>query len=353
MTQVPTSYYSDKAAVLADIFGASHVDVEQDSIAVDGRRFPVVDDVIVLLEPDRYTKHLVDLLGTSHIAGVTTHDPFAIDVQFTFGEEWQAYPEILTEHDHEFRQYFDLIDVDSLGEATICDLGCGSGRWSYYLRKRCQRLILVDFSDAIFVARRNLGDCPNALFFMADLINLPFRRQLADLVICLGVLHHLPIPALHAVRGLKAFAPRILVYLYYALDNRPVYFRMLLVVVTGLRLLTSRIRGSKMRTAVSWVLTLVVYVPVVFLGKALGAVGLAKLVPLYDTYGAKSLRRIRQDAYDRFFTRIEQRVTRASIIQLEDTFASITVSPGLPYWHFLCESAPSVRVDNARSPIAS
>lgn len=185
---------------------------------------------------------------------------------------------------------------------------------------------------------------------MGDLTDLPFRRQFADLVICLGVLYHLPIPALHAVRGLKGLAPRILGYLYYALDNRPVYFRLLLVAVAKLRLLTSRIRGSKIRAALSWALTLAVYVPVVFLGKVLDAVGLAKFVPLYDTYKAKSVRRIRQDAYDRFFTRIEQRVTRAAIIRRGDIFASITVSPRLPYWHFLCESAPAVASSDASLP---
>jgi SAM-dependent methyltransferase len=342
MIQSLPPYYADKVAVLANLFEAKQVVVGPDYVAIDGRRFPVIDDVIVLLEPDYYSKHVVETIGTSPTASSTTRGPFATDVQYTFGEEWQAHPEMLTEHEEEFRQYFDLIDIDSLAEATICDLGCGSGRWSYYLRQRCRQLILVDFSDAIFVARRNLHDCANALFFLGDLTNLPFRRQCADLVICLGVLHHLPIPALQAVRGLKDFAPRILVYLYYALDNRPVYFRVLLVAVTGTRRLTSRIRGSRMRGALSGVLTLVVYVPLVSLGKGLDAVGLGKFVPLYETYRARSIGRIRQDVYDRFFTRIEQRVTRASIMRLEDTFASVTVSPHLPYWHFLCESAPRV-----------
>ena len=63
---------------------------------------------------------------------------------------------------------------------------------------------------------------------------------------------------------MKPFAPRILVYIYYALDNRPAYFRLLLGAATGLRLLTSRIRGSKLRAGLSWVLTLAVYLPAVF-----------------------------------------------------------------------------------------
>lgn len=338
MRATRNSYYDDKVVVLAELLGATRVAVEEDAIVVDALRFPVVDDVIVLLSPDQYPKRVLDSIGSTSTSGSKSRKPFAPDVQNTFGEEWQAYPEMLAEHEKEFSQYFDLIDLESLGTATVCDLGCGSGRWSYHLRNRCKRLILVDFSDAIFVARRNLRDCENALFFMGDLTNLPFRRPFADLVICLGVLHHLPIPAMYAVRRLEASAPRILVYLYYALDNRPLYFRPLLALVSGLRRLTSRIRGSRARDAFTWFVTLSVYIPLVFLGKCLSLVGLGKFVPLYDTYKSKRLLRIRQDVYDRFFTRIEQRVTRASIVGLKDTFDSVTVSPNLPYWHFLCES---------------
>ena len=343
MTTAHLPYYADKASTLAKLLGANRVDIEHESLVVNGHRFPIVDDVIVLLSPDRYPRRVIDAIGRSPGPSAATAGLFAPDIQSTFGEEWRAYPEVLREHEQEFRNYFDLVDVESLGNATICDLGCGSGRWSYFLRGRCRQLILVDFSEAIFVARRNLADSTNALFFMADLTDLPFRRPFADLIICLGVLHHLPIPALEAVRSLRGAAPRVLVYLYYAVDNRPAFFRVLLAMVSGLRRLTSRVRNSTMRDALSWALTLGVYVPLVGLGNLLSPIGLARFVPLHDTYKAKGVRRIRQDVYDRFFTRIEQRFTRESIIGLHDTFASVTVSEELPYWHFLCESAPGHR----------
>jgi SAM-dependent methyltransferase len=339
MEEPVSYYYADKESVLADIFGAAHVEVGPNGIEVDRAWFPVVDDVIVLLHPERYTTRVKASVGTPSdpVAAPTT--PFASDIQQTFGQEWQAHPDLLREHESEFHDYFDLVELDSLRKSTICDLGCGSGRWSYLLRGRCKRLILVDYSDAIFVARNNLRDSPNSVFFMGDLTDLPFRPGFADLVICLGVLHHLPTPALDAVRRLKPLAPRILGYLYYALDNRPFYFRVLLAPISGLRKLTARIRGRRMRDVLSWVLTLSLYVPLVSLGRLLSLIGLGRYVPLYETYGTKSLGRIRQDVYDRFFTRIEQRVDRASILGLRDTFSSVTVSPNLPYWHFLCASS--------------
>jgi hypothetical protein len=130
----------------------------------------------------------------------------------------------------------------------------------------------------------------------------------------------------------------MLVYIYYALDNRPGYFRALLAGVTGLRQLTSRVANPKIRSVIAWTLTLGVYVPVLALGTILSWLRLTALVPLHDTYKNKSLQRIQQDVYDRFFTRIEQRVSRSSVLKLKDTFTSVIVSPNLPYWHFLCES---------------
>ena len=63
---------------------------------------------------------------------------------------------------------------------------------------------------------------------------------------------------------------------------------------------------------------------------------LSQFVPLYEGYHGKSLARIRQDVFDRFFTNIEQRFSKKQIEKLNDTFGDIVVSENLPYWHFLC-----------------
>ncbi len=218
-----------------------------------------------------------------------------------------------------------------------CDLGGGIGRWSYFLKDKCRELVLVDFSEAIFVARRNLRDAGSALFFMGDLKRLPFRNNFTDFLVCLGVLHHLPTPALDELRGLRKYAPTLLIYLYYALDNRPVYFRALLAMATVMRNGVSKIGNPLFRSSFTWLASILFYLPLTWLGKALEAAGLSKYIPLYETYHNKSVARIRQDVYDRFFTRIEQRFSKRQILTLRDTFAKVTVSDGLPYWHFVCE----------------
>jgi len=229
----------------------------------------------------------------------------------------------------------DLVDLGTLRDSLVCDLGCGMGRWSFFLKDHCRALVLVDFSEAIFSARRNLAGA-NACFFMGDLTRLPFADDFCDFLICLGVLHHLPQACLEAVRRLRRAAPRLLIYLYYALDNRPAYFRALLTPVSALRRMLSRVRSARLRRWFSFAVARLVYRPFVWLGRALRAIGVRAVVPLFEYYETLSNKRMEQDVYDRFFTPIEQRVSRVEIAALSDTFREVRVSPGLPFWHFLC-----------------
>jgi SAM-dependent methyltransferase len=330
------AYYQDKLESLADIFGASSVVLKEQCLQVAESVYPIVDDVIVVLDPAHYPGRLRQRLLNYQGRQAPPSERFSEATQRSFGAEWDAFPEVLREHETEFFQYFDLIELDSLHEARVADLGCGGGRWSHFLASFARELVLVDFSEAIFVARRNLRDCPRAIFVMGDVTRLPFRRDFADLAVCLGVLHHLPIPALDAVRLLAAYAPRVLVYLYYALDNRPAHYRVLLRAVSAVRMLTSRVSSPRARASLCWAATAGLYVPLVAAGSMLRRLGMGGLVPLHDTYAGKSFRRMRQDVYDRFFASIEQRFTRRQIQDLEDTFAEVRVSPGLPFWHFVC-----------------
>ncbi|MBI5779620.1 MAG: class I SAM-dependent methyltransferase [Planctomycetes bacterium] len=330
-------YYSNKIETLKDIFDSKKLEVAEGRLIVDGSVYPIVDDVIILLESSRYPDTLKKRMQIT--AGKTNRMPleFAEDIQFTFGEEWQRFPKILPEHEQEFLQYFNLIDLSGLADSRVCDLGCGIGRWSYFLKDKCRELVLVDFSESIFVARRNLKDAKNSLFFMGDLRRLPFRDNFSDILFCLGVLHHLPTNSLDEIRTLKKYAPVLLVYLYYALDNKPIHFHILLFITTALRKAVARIRNPILRSSFTWVATILIYLPLIWLGKLSHPFGLSQFIPLYDAYNKKSIARINQDVYDRFFTRIEQRFSKKQILALRDSFNEVTVSDKLPYWHFVCK----------------
>ena len=322
--------YRGREEELADIFGATAVRVADEYIELDGRRLPVVDGVIVAL-PESRRPSASGERGAPPRRGDET---FAPDIQETFGAEWTAHGSVLPEHADEFSAYFDLVDLAAFSGARVVDLGCGSGRWATFVAPRCRSLVVVDFSDAIFVARRNLTDRENVVFVMADVLDLPFRDDAFDFAYCLGVLHHLPVDALAACRRLSRLSQSLLVYLYYALDNRPGHYRVLLGGVTAVRKVLSRVRNPRARSIISFGLALTLYKPLAETGARLGRYG--RSVPLADTYAGKSLERLTQDVYDRFFTRIEQRFTRQQIRSLEDTFATVEISPRLPYWHFLC-----------------
>ncbi len=329
-------YYQDKLQTLQRIFGVKDIAVEHDILRVGQRRFPIIHDVIVLSDPGRATERVKARLGLQAEKRTPASQGPDEAVQFSFGAEWTEYSDLLPEHQKEFAQYFDLVDLSKLRHARVCDLGCGIGRWSYFLKDLCQEIILVDFSDAIFVARQNLSGANHCLFFMGDLQALPFQPDYCDFLFCLGVLHHLPTPCLEAVRRLRQCAPLILVFVYYALDNRPRYFRWLLGAVTVARRGLCRIRQPRFRKWFSRAGALLIYKPLVYIGQMLRMLNLGHLVPLSEFYRNKSLRRIEQDVYDRFFTSIEQRVSREDILGLRDSFADVVVSDRLPYWHFLC-----------------
>lgn len=329
------NYYLGREPSLAEIFGARSIVVGADHIEVDDRRYPVIDDVIVTLPADRLPPAVRRRLPMTGELGSSAGE-FAEDIQFTFGEEWSEHGEVLPEHRREFENYFDLADVSSLEQARVADLGCGSGRWATFVAPHCREIVLVDFSEAIFVARENLRAADNAAFVLGDVLDLPFGDDAFDFAYCLGVLHHLPVDALDACRRLARLTPKLLVYLYYALDNRPAYYRALLRVVTGIRTRLAGIRSTKARAAISLAIAVGVYSPMAWLGRV-GGERVGRVVPLADTYAGMSVRRLRQDAYDRFFTRIEQRFSRADISTLTDTFSDVSISDGLPYWHFLCQ----------------
>jgi len=61
-------------------------------------------------------------------------------------------------------------------------------------------------------------------------------------------------------------------------------------------------------------------------------------LPLFAEHSWAGIGGMRHSAYDRFFTRIEQRVSKKQIKGLEDTFDRVTISPRQAYWHFLAET---------------
>jgi hypothetical protein len=151
----------------------------------------------------------------------------------------------------------------------------------------------------------------------------------------LGVLHHVPDTqsGLSAcVKLLKPGAP-FLLYLYYAFDNRPLWFRLLWRISDYARRMISR-APMWLRYALSQMIAAAIYYPLALLSLVLERAGIdVGMIPL-SAYRGQSFYTMRTDALDRFGTRLEQRFTRKEIrtMMKRAGLDRIEFSESVPFW---------------------
>lgn len=235
-----------------------------------------------------------------------------------FGDEWTRFDQSelsAEELEKMFDNYFHIFPWDALpAESTGFDLGCGSGRWAKMVAPRVGRLHLIDPSDALEVARRNLSDAANCEFHRAGVEQIPLADETQDFGYSLGVLHHIPDTEAgleKCVAKLKKGAP-FLLYLYYRFDNRPVWFRAVWKMSDVVRRVVSRMPHG-MRFLTSQIFAGTIYFPLARAAKLLEKTGMnVEKIPL-SQYRDNSFYTMRTDALDRFGTRLEKRFTQAEI----------------------------------------
>jgi ubiquinone/menaquinone biosynthesis C-methylase UbiE len=256
-----------------------------------------------------------------------------------FGDEWSRFDQTgMSDEDTNqlFEGYFSVFPWGNLPmNAVGFDLGCGSGRWAKLVAPRVGKLHCIDPSVAIEVARRNLNSLINCEFHNAGVDDIPVPDQSMDFGYSLGVLHHIPDTraALAAcVTKLKPGAP-FLLYLYYAFDNRPVWFRGLWKISELIRWLVSRLPHG-LRYVVSQIIAALIYWPLARFAKLAEVLGFdVKNFPLapYRHWGFYVMR---TDALDRFGTQLEQRFSRIEIQQMMESagLEEIVFSEKNPFW---------------------
>ena len=235
-----------------------------------------------------------------------------------FGDEWSRFDQSALSADElgeMFDNYFNIFPWEALPAGAVgMDVGCGSGRWARLVAPRVGHLHLIEPSEALEVARRNLGGSANCEFHRATVDSIPLPDGSCDFGYCLGVLHHVPdtMAGLRScVSKLKPGAP-FLLYLYYRFDNRPAWFRAVWKASDLVRRFVSRLPHA-MRFAVSQILAAVVYFPLAKSAKLLEGLGFdVSRFPL-SQYRNSSFYTMRTDALDRFGTRLEKRYTKAEM----------------------------------------
>jgi len=257
-----------------------------------------------------------------------------------FGDEWSRFDQAgasASELSELFDAYFAVFPWASLPPNAVgFDAGCGSGRWARLVAPRVGTLHCVDASErALAVTRRNLAGLDNIAFHAASVAAMPLSDGSMDFGYSLGVLHHVPDTqsAIDAcVRKLKRNAP-FLLYLYYAFDNRPAWFRALWQASDLARRAVSRM-PARARFVASQALAASVYWPLARSARALERLGAdVDAFPL-SAYRNRSFYVMRNDALDRFGTRLEQRFTREQMQRMMERagLERVKFHDGVPYW---------------------
>lgn len=264
-------------------------------------------------------------------------DPLTVE---GFGREWSTYDQTAltrSELQEIADAYFSIFPFDELPtSAEGFDLGCGSGRWAEFVAIRVGLLHCIDPSaQALDVARRRLADRKNVQFHLAASDSMPLAPSSQDFGYSLGVLHHIPDTSRalrDCVEKLKPGAP-LLVYLYYSLENRAPWFRLLWRISDTLRRGICRL-PFPVRRAVTTVIATLVYWPMARTARLVEKLGMDPLRLPLSSYRRSSFYTMRTDALDRFGTNLEQRFSRGEIAAMMHAagLTDIRFREGPPFW---------------------
>ncbi len=277
-----------------------------------------------------------------------------IDAQVveSFGEEWLKFKKFSEkEINSAAEQYFDILNSEIINaNTTVLDVGCGTGRWTKYLSEKVSFVEALDPSNAVFSADELLKDVKNVRITKASVETIPFADNSFDFAMSIGVLHHIPNTQKAMIDCVKKVKPGgyFYCYLYYNHDNRSSFFKLIFKISHMLRLGVSKM-PSLLKRITCDILAVVIYMPFVLLSRLLIFLGFKKIaikIPL-NYYSSKSFFIIRNDSLDRFGTTLEQRFSKAELVELMEKsgLQNIVVSPNTPYYHAVGQKIINIKIN--------
>lgn len=84
--------------------------------------------------------------------------------------------------------------LEAVRGKTVLDAGCGAGRFTEVLLDAGARVVATDISSVVEASYANCGTSRGYFICQADLLDLPVAPRSFDVVICLGVVPHMPDP---------------------------------------------------------------------------------------------------------------------------------------------------------------
>jgi len=263
-----------------------------------------------------------------------------------FGHEWEIFDYAGTEAedalDVQFLAYCGSIDLNQFNSknSVACDFGAGSGRWTSRLLPYFSLVYALEPSEGAYRVLMNKFSSERRVKILKESVGInSIPPESLDLAVSLGVLHHIPDTEL----AIRDIASRIKsggvfhCYLYYKLDNKPLYYRGLFWASNSLRWAISRMPYS-LRRFICLIIAGVVYLPLARIAKLLERIGIdISNFPLHH-YANMPFLMLRNDALDRFGTKLEQRFSKSEIGEMIansgfDSY-SLKFSESEPYWTF-------------------
>jgi SAM-dependent methyltransferase len=266
-----------------------------------------------------------------------------------FGHEWAAFDYAETETaealDAQFLAYCAPLNLSQFDPANSVagDFGAGSGRWSSRLAPYFSLVYALEPSDgASTVLKKKFADNAKIVVLQETVGVNSIPVGSLDLAMSLGVLHHIPDTALAIKDVARSIKPDgvFLCYLYYSLENKPTYYRL---IFKGVNLVRRVISASPqpVRRFSATIIAALVYWPLARLSKVLSKFGRnTSNLPLHH-YADMPFVMLANDALDRFGTSLEQRFSKAEITEMlraaDFDLSTLKFSDVEPFWTFVVQ----------------
>ena len=264
----------------------------------------------------------------------------------SFGHEWAAfdYAENETDDalDSQFLAYCTPIDLTQFNpkSSVAADFGAGSGRWASRLLPHFSLVYALEPSDGANNVLKSKFSKESRMTILQETVgvnSIPVASL--DLAMSLGVLHHIPDTGL-AIRDVASKIKSggvFLCYLYYKLENKPLFYRGLFWVSNLLRWVISRL-PYRARKLIAQFIAALIYLPLARISKILGKGGKdVSNFPLHH-YANMPFVMLQNDALDRFGTRLEQRFSKKDITKMLRNagfdISTLKFSDTEPFWTF-------------------
>ncbi len=264
----------------------------------------------------------------------------------SFGHEWAAFNYSETETsealDAQFQAYCTPLDLNQFDpkKSIAGDFGAGSGRWASRLIPYFSLVYALEPSNGASAVLKNKFSGEAKIRVLQETVganSIPLESL--DLAMSLGVLHHIPDTGL----AIKDVSRRIkpggifLCYLYYNLENKPDFYKLIFKAVNAVRSVISKL-PQMIKQLVTSLIAAFIYWPMARFSKVLSKFRIdTSNIPLHH-YADMPFVMLANDALDRFGTTLEQRFSKAEIADMlraaDFDISTLYFSDTEPYWTF-------------------